>query len=459
MTAGVASARGAKGGSRVSGPRRCAYRVLRRVSEQGAYADRAFRAEAERAGLGPRDRAFAQRLVYGAVQRRATLDHVLGALADRSVEAIDPPLRDALRLGLLQLVYLDAVPDHAAVDQTVELAGLGRPAGRGFVNAVMRRAAREARQVVAGLSADSPAEAAVLHSHPEWLVRLWWGSLGPEETRLLLERDNEPPESAVRANELLTTRAELRASLRRAGVRSRPAPGVPEGLVLEAPFDVHGSPLFEAGALIPQSRASMLAGRVLGPRPGERVLDLCAAPGAKATHIAALMRGRGTLVAVERHAGRCAELASNLRRMGAPWAEVRRADAASDPSGELFDRVLLDPPCSDLGVLQARPDARWRKTPAQIEDLAATQSSLLAAAAARVRPGGVLVYSTCTISPRENQERVEELLAARPDLAADDLGAEHPQFRHPAAPRCLQLLPHRDRTDGFFVARLRRADG
>jgi len=440
----------------LSDARRCAYAVLRRVSSQGAFADRAFVAEAERAGLDGRERAFAQQLVYGTVQRRATLDHVLAALSARPVGSIDPPVRDALHLGLYQVVYLSGVPDHAAVEQTVEMAKLESRGGHGFANAVMRRAAREARTLVGELTAGSPAEAAVLHSHPEWLVRLWWDALGPEAALALLECNNTAPESAVRANELVTTAAELRAALEAGGAIVRAAAGLPEGLVVEGRFDAHGSELFESGALMPQSRASMLVGRVLDPKPGEAVLDMCAAPGAKTTHLAALIRGRGRLMAVERNPGRSAALARNCERMRAPWVEVRCEDALDVRDEDGFDRVLLDPPCSDLGTLQARPDARWRKDPGRMDEIAGLQATLLEAAARNVRPGGTLVYSTCTISPLENEERVHEFLARQPEFTADDLAAEHPAFRHPRVPRFLQSLPHRDGTDGFFIARMRR---
>lgn len=437
--------------------RRCAHAVLRRVFEDGAYADAAFRAEADRAGLDPRERAFAQRLAYGAVQRRAELDHVIAACSSRAVERIDPPLLAALRLGVYQLLHADGVPDRAAVDEAVELAkAQGRGAG-GFANAVMRRAARDAAAVAGAVGDETPADAAIAHSHPEWLVRRWFGTFGREEALALLRRDNEPPESAVRANTLRTSAEELRARLADLGVPARPADWPPEGLVLGEPFDLHGSEPFARGELMPQSRGSMLVARVVAPRPGERVLDLCAAPGAKATHLAALMEGDGEVVAVERHPGRARALAANAERLGAVIVAVHEGDAAEPQPGAPFDRVLLDPPCSDLGTLQARPDVRWRKRPEQVEELAALQRGLLEAAAEMVRPGGVLVYSTCTISPPENEQQMAAFLEHRADFAADDLGTEHPGLGAAADGRFLQLLPHRHATDGFFMARLRRA--
>jgi 16S rRNA (cytosine967-C5)-methyltransferase len=318
----------------------------------------------------------------------------------------------------------------------------------------MRGAAREAERIVADIDATTPSGAALLHSHPEWLVRRWWSALGQDEALALLARDNEPPENALRVNTLRTTPEALRAGL---GVPSEPADGLPEGLVLAEPFDLHGSEAFARGELMPQSRGSMLVARVADPRPGERVLDLCAAPGAKATHLAALMDGEGEVVAVERHPGRARALAANAQRLGAASVEVREGDAADPQPDAPFDGVLLDPPCSDLGTLQARPDARWRKHPEQVAELAALQRRLLHAAAAMVRPGGVLTYSTCTISAPENEEQVAAFLAERPDFAADDLGAGHPALAAPSDPRFIQLLPHRHGTDGFFIARLRRA--
>jgi 16S rRNA (cytosine967-C5)-methyltransferase len=368
-----------------------------------------------------------------------TIDHLLAAFSSRPLDELDPPLRDALRLGIAQLVLLDAVPAHAAVSQTVDLAREEAGAGAAkYANAVMRRAAREAHKRLELMGDATASQASVLHSHPLWVARMWWDTFGPDEARALMRRDNEPAESVVRANTLRISRDELAAAL---PVRTRPVDDLPD--VLEEPYDLHGSDAFERGLLMPQSRASMLVAHVLDPQPGERVLDLCAAPGAKATHAAALMEDRGEVVAVELQERRAEALAENARRLGATIVRAVTADAKEPLGTDTFDRVLLDPPCSDLGTLQARPDVRWRKDAATVERLVAEQAALLDAAAAQVRPGGVLVYSTCTISPRENEDRVTAFLDTNPQFSADG------DFR--------QLLPHRDGTDGFFIARLRRA--
>jgi 16S rRNA (cytosine967-C5)-methyltransferase len=430
--------------------RACAYAVIRRVFEDGAYADRALHGEARRHRLDPRDRALATRLAYGVVQRRATLDHVIAQLAGRPVERLEPAVRAALRLGVLQLVFLDRVPAHAAVRESVELAKQTSRGGAGLVNAVLRRAAREAPAIVASLPDAAPGEAAIKHSYPLWIAELWFDALGPDEARALMAAGNEPAEAAVRVNALKTDHLDL-------PVPTRPADHLPEGLIVDAPFDAFASPQWEQGLFMPQSCAAMAVARALDPQPGERILDLCAAPGGKTTHLAALIGNQGRITAVERHEGRAKALRRTAERMGATCVEVRTADATTPLQTGDYDRVLVDPPCSDLGTLAARPDVRWRKHAETPAALAVTQERILDRAAAALRPGGVLVYSTCTISPAENEQTIAAFLERRGDFAHDRLPSDLPVWDHPIVPGCLQTLPHRHGTDGFFIARLRRS--
>jgi 16S rRNA (cytosine967-C5)-methyltransferase len=420
---------------------------VRRVFEQDAWADRALHGEARRLGLDARERALATQLAYGVVQRMATLDHVIERLAKRPPAELDPAVLAALRLGVFQLAYLDRIPAHAAVGESVELAKADSPRGAGLVNAVLRRAVREARPLIARLPDVTPDQAALKHSHPEWIARLWFDALGAPAARALMDADNRPAEAVLRANTLRTTAQEL----------NRVIPGAVDGdaILLDAPFDAFASPEWAQGLFMPQSRAAMMVGRALDPRPGERVLDLCAAPGGKTTHLAALMRNEGAITAVERHAGRADALRRTAARMGATIVEVRTQDAAH-PQPERYDRVLVDPPCSDLGTLASRPDARWRKA-GRPEALREFQARILGAGAAAVGTGGSLVYSTCTISPAENERVIEAFLASHADFTAFDLSTIVPDWKHPAMPFALQTLPHRDGTDGFFIARLIRA--
>jgi 16S rRNA (cytosine967-C5)-methyltransferase len=275
-----------------------------------------------------------------------------------------------------------------------------------------------------------------------------------------MARDNEPAELALRANTLRTDAAALAAEI---GVPSHRDRRIAEALVLEGPLDIHASPLWAEGAYTAQSRAAMLVAHVLAPEPGERLLDLCAAPGGKSTHLAALMEGRGEIVAVERNARRAHKLERTAKRLGAENIRVEIADAAEPREDGPFDRVLVDPPCSGLGTLQARPDRRWRAEAASTTEMSQSQSRILGVGADALRPGGVLVYSTCTVSPIENERLIADFLDSRPDFALDDLTAEWPEFAltGPAlggAPSGMLLtLPHRDDTAGFFIARLRRS--
>ena len=436
--------------ARVSPARRVAATVLRRVEREGAYADRALAAEATRARLDSRERAVATQLAYGAVQRRRTLDHVIAACAGRPVEQLDPSILDALRLGVLQLHFLDGVAPHAAVDQSVELAKAAGGPGFKLVNAVLRRAGRDGPALLAALDDSTPHDAAVRHSVPDWLAELWWEALGAEDARALLAMLNEPAESALRVNALLAEPATVADELAERGIATRPAPAaldgtpLPEGLLLDAQMDLANDPLWHAGALVAQSRAAISAARLLDPPAGARVLDLCAAPGGKATHLAALVGRGGAVIAIERNPRRAEALRRTVARLRAdPIVRVETADAAQQRTDGPYDAVLVDPPCSGLGTLQGRPDLRWRIQPDAIVELAELQLRILSAGAAALRPGGALVYSTCTISPQENEQVVERFLSAHRDFTLDR--------------GTVQLLPHHDHTDGFFFARLRRA--
>ncbi len=396
--------------------------MVLRVFEDGAYADRALRASAS--ALDERDRALAQLLSYGAVQRVRTLDHAIETLARRRVARLDPPVRAALRLGAYQLGFVDGVPRYAAVNESVELvrrAGLERAVA--FTNAVLRRLADGIASMLAELPEATPAEAALRHSYPDWIAEAWWRDLGAAGALELMRAQNEPGSTVVR--------------LVRGEVDGTPDPHVPGAWHVERIDEM----ALNDGRIWPQSAASQLAGLAVGSKVGDRVLDLCAAPGGKATMLG------GDVTAVEINEARARELEENARRLGADNVHVVVADGRSlPPALDAFDRALVDAPCSGLGVLNRRPDLRWRAEP--LPDL---QLELLRAAAARVRPGGMVVYSVCTVNSEESEDVVD---ASGLEVDAS-LGDEWPQFRHSRRPEFLQTLPHVHETAAFFVARLK----
>jgi 16S rRNA (cytosine967-C5)-methyltransferase len=382
--------------------RLAAYEVVRRVFEEDAYADRAL--DSAVAGLDPRDRALAQRLAYGTVQRARTLDFGIEQLGKRPVRKLDAPVKAALRLGAYQLAFTGQA-EHAVVDDAVELVRAARlERAVPFTNAVMRRLAQGFNGLVASLP-----EGPVKESYPDWIAETWARDFGSETALALMRAQNEPPALEVRADE-------------------------PVGLATDVP-GAYIVDTVDISRMRPMSRASQLAALVVGAREGERVLDACAAPGGKTTMLA------GQVTAVEVHPGRAQALARNV----GPNVRVVNADLRELDEGG-FQRAIVDAPCSGLGVLARRPDLRWRANP--LPDL---QLELLQAAAERTDPGGIIVYSVCTLNADENEAVVDAS-----GLEVLPLADEWPQYAHPSRPEFLLTMPHRDRTSGFFIARLRK---
>ena len=398
----------------VSPARAAAYETVFRVFEQDAYADRTLRTAV--ASLDQRDRAFAQRLAYGTIQRARTLDYAIEQLGRRPMRKLDPPVRAALRLGAYELGFMQT-PRHAAVNEAVELVRRARlERAVAFTNAVLRRVADGIEALL-----ESLPEGALKQSYPDWVEQVWTRDFGREQALALMRAQNEAPETVVR--------------LIRGDIAGEPT-DLP-GAYRVARVDEEA---LAEGRIWPQSRGSQLAGLTVGARAGERTLDLCAAPGGKATMLA------GDVTAVEKHPGRARELEENAARLGATKVSVVCADALELPP-ELrdYDRALVDAPCSGLGVLASRPDLRWRAEP-----LPELQLALMGAAADRVRTGGTIVYSVCTLNADENEAVVDAS-----GLAPEPLGEEWPQFAHPKRPEFLLTRPDLHRTSGFFIARLR----
>ncbi|MEX1219662.1 MAG: transcription antitermination factor NusB [Solirubrobacterales bacterium] len=445
--------------SEVTPERDTAFAVLRRTFENDEYTEIAFRDEAVSRGIDGRVRAKAQMLAYGSVQRRGSSDAIVGGYSKKPGQRPVPEAMAALRLGLFELLFTRDAADHAIVDQAVSLtraAGAGHAAG--FVNAMLRRALREKDSLLLRLKDDSnPKAAAFAHSAPLWLANMWWEELGPDRARTLLASANEPAERAFRINPDRTDREKMIERLAAGDLELEPAEGewpmAASELIVARGNLAAAEQAAAEGLLVMQSRGSAAVVEVLDPKPDERVLDLCSGPGIKTGQIASRVGRQGNMVAVEVDAERAEQVALQVQRLGYHHVMVAETDGRRGEILSSFDRALVDPPCSDLGALASRPDARWRKSPAVIERLLPLQADLLDRAADSIRSGGVLVYSTCTISRRENAEQVASLVK-RKGLTVDDLGALAPELSDATDPRCLQLLPDRDRTTGFFISRL-----
>lgn len=446
--------------------REVALKALKEIDEKKAYANLVLDGVLRRFPLEGRDRGLATELVYGVARRQGTLDWALDLTASRPVSQMEPWVRAILREGAYQLMFLDKIPPHAALSEAVELAKQYGHAGTAkFVNAVLRSLQRKLPDLpFPAPEQDLIRHLALRHSHPEWMVRLWTERYGPAEAAALMEAMNAVPPLTIRVNRLKGSREQLISLLAREGVTAVPTRWSPEGLTLqqgtgEGALDRLAA--FRAGWFAVQDESSMLVAPALTPMPGETVLDVAAAPGGKATHLAELMDNRGRVIALDVHPHKLALIRETARRLGAEIVAPVQGDARQVhrllPDG--VDRVLVDAPCSGLGTLGRRPDARWRKQPEDSLSLAQLQLEILDSAAQVLRPGGVLVYSTCTIERRENQGVVAAFLAAHPEFEADDVWPYLPVglWREPSLPMgCVQLLPHRHKTDGFFLTRLEK---
>jgi len=430
------------------------------VGEEGAYAD-ALLGRALNAGrLTTRDRALLTRLVYGTLAWQGYLDHIVAAFSLRPPAALDAPLRTLLRLALFQICLLTKIPPFAAVNTAVELAkSIRGGAGAGLVNAVLRRAVAGWKDVSFPSRQEHPmAHLSLRLSHPRWLVERWVAQYGVDETEALLRANNESAATAVRVNQLNSTPAQLLAGWCAAQPGAEFCRYSPAGIRLTGSGTPDALPGYAAGQWSLQGEASQLVGFLVAPNPGERVLDLCAAPGGKGTHLAELMRNEGEVLAVDTNLRGIDRVRRMARRLGLSILHPMAADATTwEPPDGLFDRILVDVPCSGLGTLRQHPEIKWRRTAEDVTALAALQRRLLWRAAAWVRPGGVLVYATCTLSETENDDVIGDFLGQHPTFVLED---GRPFM--PAAARdligddgALRTFPHRHGLDGFFAARLK----
>ena len=434
-----------------------ALKILAQVHQQGAYANVALARELRQGELTDMDRRFVTELVYGAVKAGDTLDWIIKKYLKLPWRKVDSLIQEILRLGAYQLLYMDKVPASAACNESVELAKkYGNQGAAKFVNGVLRTMVRqpEKGKFPEG-QGNATVQLALTEQHPEWLVRRWIKEFGYDEAKELCQFNNRQAPVSIRTNTLKTSPSELMLQLTALGVEAVRSSYVDEGFVLES----HGSldalrPLQEGYCQV-QDESSMLVAHVVDPQPGDFVLDVCSAPGGKTTHMAALMEDRGRIVACDIYEHKLQRVMDNAQRLGIHIIEPKLKDARQihEKFAGQADRVLVDAPCSGLGVLRRKPDSRWRKTPELLKELPKLQLEILESASACVKDGGILVYSTCTIAQEENQDVVKAFLAQHSEFVLENTGERLPV---PRTDEMVQLYPQRDGTDGFFIACMRR---
>lgn len=436
--------------------RQLALQILYEVSFEGSYANLALAAAFARCQPEAADRAFCTELVYGTLRQQGTLDYILSRFCGNKMTKLPPRILLALRLGAYQLLYMSKVPSSAAVNESVKLARrFGHQGTAGLTNAVLRNIDRRRAEIAAeDFWPDKQAEPAqylaARYSHPLWLAEEWLNRFGFDAAAELCDLNNQPAPYTLRVNTLKTNRDEIISRLTAEGIAANIPPYPAEALQLANSGAAVGQ-LIDAGLLYPQQLSSMLAAHVLDPQPGQTVLDVCAAPGGKTTHLAALMQNRGHILAFDAHEHKVRLIEQNAQRLGigiitAAAADSRHLDIIPDAAA---DRILVDAPCSGLGVLRSRPDSRWRKQPESSGELAELSCQILNEAVKKLKPGGRLLFSTCTISRTENEQNAARLLAEHEAMTARPIEYLPEVFAGKAS---LQLLPFEQGLEGFFFA-------
>jgi len=440
-----------------TGPRGTAVKILNRVERSDAYLDRLLEAELQSQDMNELDKGLMTEIVTGTVRWRAKLDWVLTGFFHGNFTKAETNIRNALRVALYQILFLDRVPHSAAVNESVEF--IKRLRGQkvaDLVNAVLRNILRNLENIRYPDGSENPIQhLAVVESHPLWMVQRWVSRFGADEARQMLAANNRRPDLTLRVNRLKIDFNYFLSKLESHQIQFTRSAFLDFFVRVRHMAGIGGSEMFRQGFFVVQDESAGLAVTLLDPQPGERVLDLCAAPGGKTTMIGELMKNTGEIVAVDRYETRLQLVKKACQRLGIANVHVIAADA-SELETPPADRVLVDAPCSGLGVLAKKPDAKWKRDPEDIGALVRIQRGILARAATLVKPGGVLVYSTCTTEPEENMELVREFLVSHPEFSVEAASAfVNPQLVHPEG--YVETLPHRHGMDGSFAVRLRKA--
>jgi len=439
--------------------RTAALLALTKIEDEGTFTNLALSDVFANYKLDVRDKGLATEITYGVVTYKLTLDWLIAHITGRPAKKLDRPVLVVLRIGFYQLFYLDRIPAAAIVHTTVELVKKTKKRALApFVNGVMRGALRQKNKLPwPSRQTDLITYLAITYSHPPWMVRRWLERMTEVETEALLKANNAVPELSLRVNTLRTQRAQLLACLAQDALDVRPSQIVPEGILLTKSGQLTLHPAYQKGLFQLQSESAMLVSRILDPVPGSKVLDVCSAPGGKTTHLAALMQNQGEIIALDIFAHRLQLVELNAKRLGVEIIKTKLLDAqllTPDHFG-LFDHILLDVPCSGLGVIRRKPDIKWRRKEEEITDLAQTQKNILAKAAGVLKRGGSLVYSTCTNEPEETTDVIRDFLAKNPQFKLVEISSYLPEkWQKESIDLGFQLYPHLHGVDGFYIAKL-----
>ena len=432
-----------------------ALRVLVSCRSNGAWADAALKAQISRDGLSGPDAALCSRIVYGVMQNQMLLDFYIGAYCSQKPDHLQPPLLEILRIGAYQILFLDKIPDSAAVNTSVELAKLSkRGQASGLVNAVLRKLSQNKEVLPPIPERDEVQRLSIQYSHPKWLTKRMVNLLGREEAERFLASNNQIAPLTIQINPLKTTMESLTEELHQADVKVRPHAWVPDCLELSGTGDLTAIPAFREGKFLVQDPAARLVSLIAGIRPGQKVLDVCAAPGGKSLSAAFAMEGKGSIVACDLHENKLKRIQESADRLDVDIIATEAADGrvfrSEWESG--FDVVLVDAPCSGLGIIRKKPDTRYKK-PDDLFTLPVIQAAILDNAARYVRSGGTLVYSTCTILSEENEQVTQAFLVEHSGFTSEPFELPQPVGKTDGS---LTLWPQRHDTDGFYICRMTR---
>jgi len=440
-------------------PRETALRILFDIDDKKAYSNVSLDRHLHASGLKVMDSAFVTELVYGVTERKLTLDHIIADFSTIKISKLSVWILNILRMGIYQLIYLDKVPSSAAVNESVILAKrYGHSASAGFVNAVLRKIAANKENIKYPDESDIIKYLSVKHSYPEWLTGKWVFEYGRDFTEKLMEAGNERPEYTIRVNTLRQKREQLTEKFAASGFRTLPGKFMQDAMIVENPSGILNSKEYDDGLFTLQDESSMLSVKVLDPKPGEMVIDVCSAPGGKAAYAAQMMNNTGRIIAYDIYEHKLARIRQTAERLGTKIVEAGMHDAQSIEIqfAGMADRVIADVPCTGFGIIRRKPDIKWSRKNGDTYELAEMQRKIIKASSAYLKPGGTMVYSTCTIGHEENEDVVLEFIKNDPDFELADFSAMLPEGIASLEKGMLQLYPGIHGVDGFFIAKIKR---